>query len=191
MKNFIKINRALAAEKKVFLILCATVLCAGNMFAQAAATDSKTVDCNGDVTITATPKANYHFVKWVNDTTNDEYFTASLTVSNIKAVKSYTAHFALNEAIDPSIVDPDNPTPALDDVINLTPHTDDDCLEFEHWSDIDDPTDPNYAIVPRPFTYKGVAPAFTAVFKTKTYNVTVNTATGDDTEGTVTISLVP
>jgi hypothetical protein len=74
--------------------------------------------------------------------------------------------------------------------LHLNPQTDDECLEFDHWSDITDPTDPYYAVVPRDFEYNGVLPTFTAVFKTKVFNVTVGTATGDETQGEVTISVV-
>ena len=177
--------------KKIIVVLCASLVCAMNVFAQAAS-DSKTVDCNGSVTIKATPVSGYHFVKWV-DAASNEYTDAEMTVSSIKEAKTFTAHFAANDPIDPSIVDPDNPTPNPGDVIQLTPHPADDCQEFWHWSDIaeDDTTNPLYNVSPRPFTYTGEAPTFTAVFRTKTYNVNVNTATGDETQGSVEFVTVP
>ena len=64
----------------------------------------------------------------------------------------------------------------------LTPHTDDDCLEFDQWSDGN--TDN-----PREFVYEGVAPTFVAQFKTKVYTITVNT--DDDTQGSVSVTLLP
>lgn len=183
MKNFIKINRALAAEKRFYVVLCASLVCAVNAFAQAS--DSKEVNCDGSVTITATPKSGFHFVQW-----NDGNTEATRTIANIKEAKTFTATFAADETvIDPSI-DPGVDFPvAHGTTLHLTPHTDDDCLEFDHWSDITDPTDPNYAIVPRDFEYNGVLPTFTAVFKTKVYNVTVTTATGDATQGDVTVTV--
>ena len=183
MKNFIKINRALAAEKRLMIVLCASLVCAMNLFAQA--NDSKDVACDGSVQITATPKAGFHFVQW-----NDGSTDATRTISNIKEAKTFTATFAADETvIDPSI-DPGVDFPvAHGTTLHLTPHTDDDCLEFDHWSDISDPTDPNYAIVPRDFEYNGVLPTFTALFKTKVYNVTVNA--DDATHGDVTVTVIP
>ncbi len=186
MKNFIKINRALAAEKKLFVVLCASLVCAVNAFADATA--STPVDCNGSVTITATPKAGFHFVQWEDDATAP----ATRTISNIKdaTLKNYKAIFAADETdVDPSI-DPGVDFPvAHGTTLHLTPHTDDDCQEFDHWSDIDDPTNPLYAANPRDFEYNGVLPTFTAVFKTKVFNVTVNA--DDATHGDVTVTVLP
>jgi len=167
--------------QKLFVVLCASLVCAVNAFADATA--STPVDCNGSVTITATPKAGFHFVQW-----NDGSTEATRTIANIKEAKSFTATFAADETvIDPSI-DPGTTFPVdHGTVLHLTPTTDDDCLEFDHWSDIDDPNDPNYAIVPRDFEYNGVLPTFTALFKTKVFNVTVTTATGDASQGDVTV----
>ena len=183
MKNFIKINRALVAEKKLTVVLCASLVCAINVMAEA--TDTKPVNCDGSVTITATPKDGFHFVQW-----NDGSTDATRTIDNIKEAKTFTATFAADETvIDPSI-DPGITLPvAHGTVLHLNPTTDDDCLEFEHWSDITDPTDPNYAIVPRDFEYNGVLPTFTAVFKTKIYDVTVNA--DDATHGDVTVTVLP
>ena len=183
MKNFIKINRALVAEKRLMIVLCASLVCAVNAFADATA--STPVDCNGSVTITATPKSGFHFVQW-----NDGSTDATRTIANIKEAKSFTATFAADETtIDPSI-DPGVDFPvAHGTTLHLTPHTDDDCQEFDHWSDITDPTDPNYAIVPRDFKYNGVLPTFTAVFKTKVFNVEVNA--DDATHGDITVTVLP
>ena len=183
MKNFIKINRALAAEKRFYVVLCASLVCAVNAFAQAS--DSKDVACDGSVQITASPKAGFHFVQW-----NDGNTEATRTIANIKEAKTFTATFAADETtIDPSI-DPGVDFPvAHGTTLHLTPHTDDDCQEFDHWSDITDPTDPNYAIVPRDFKYNGVLPTFTAVFKAKVFNVTVNA--DDATHGDVTVTVLP
>lgn len=172
--------------KRFHVVLCASLVCAMNMFAQTPASDSKNVDCGSSVTITATPATGFHFVQWEDDATAP----ATRTISNIKdaTLKNYKAIFASNQAIDPTIDDPNNPDPSLGDILQLTPKTDDDCLEFEHWSDITDPTDPNYAVNPRPFTYEGVAPTFTAVFRTKVY--TVNVSADDNTQGSVSITPV-
>ena len=169
--------------KKLIVVLCASLVCAVNAFAQAS--DSKNVDCNGSVTITATPKAGFHFVQWSDGNTE-----ATRTIANIKEAKTFTATFAADETvIDPSI-DPGVDFPvAHGTVLHLTPHTDDDCLEFDHWSDITDPTNPLYAANPRDFEYNGVLPTFTAVFKTKVYNVTVNA--DDATHGDVTVTVLP
>ena len=167
--------------KKLFVVLCASLVCAMNVLADA--TDSKSVDCNGSVTITATPKSGFHFVQW-----NDGSTEATRTIANIKEAKTFTATFAADETvIDPSIT-PDVPLPQPHGtVLHLTPHTDDDCLEFDHWSDITDPTHPLYAANPRDFEYNGVLPTFTALFKTKTYNVTVNA--DDASHGDVSVTV--
>lgn len=183
MKNFIKINRALAAEKRFYVVLCASLVCAMNVMAEA--TDSKPVNCDGSVTITATPKSGFHFVQW-----NDGNTEATRTIANIKEAKTFTATFAADETVIDSSIDPGVDFPvAHGTTLHLTPHTDDDCLEFDHWSDITDPTDPNYAIVPRDFEYNGVLPTFTAVFKTKVFNVEVNA--DDATHGDVTVTVLP
>lgn len=170
--------------KKLIVVLCASLVCAVNAFA--GATDTKPVDCNGSVTLKAIPKAGYHFVQW-----NDGNTDAERVIASIKEAKTFTATFAADETtIDPSI-DPGTTFPVdHGTVLHLTPHTDDDCLEFDHWSDISDPSNPLYAANPRDFEYNGVLPTFTAIFKTKVFNVTVNTATGDATQGDVTI-IVP
>ena len=169
--------------KKLFVVLCASLVCAVNAFADATA--STPVNCDGSVTITATPKAGFHFVQWSDGNTE-----ATRTIANIKEAKTFTATFAADETtIDPSI-DPGVDFPvAHGTTLHLTPHTDDDCLEFDHWSDITDSTDPNYAIVPRDFEYNGVLPTFTAVFKTIIYNVTVNA--DDANQGDVTVTVLP
>ncbi len=171
--------------KKFYVVLCASLVCAMNMFAQTPASDSKNVDCGSSVTITATPATGFHFVQWEDDATAP----ATRTISNIKdaTLKNYKAIFAANEGIDPSIDDPNNPTPNPGDVLSLVPKTDDDCLVFDHWSDLT-PSDADYAANPRSFTYEGVAPTFTAVFRTKVFTVT---ATADDnTQGSVTVTPV-
>ena len=169
--------------KRFYVVLCASLVCAVNAFAQAS--DSKNVDCDGSVTITATPKAGFHFVQWSDGSTE-----ATRTIANIKEAKTFTATFAADETVvDPSI-DPGVDFPvAHGTTLHLTPHTDDDCLEFDHWSDITDPTDPNYNIVPREFEYNGVLPTFTAVFKTKVFNVTVQADDAD--HGDVTVTVIP
>ena len=174
--------------KRFYVVLCASLVCAMNVFAQATpASDSKNVDCGSSVTITATPLDGYHFVQWEDDATAP----ATRTITNIKdaTLKNYKAIFAADETvIDPSI-DPGVDFPvAHGTTLHLTPHTDDDCQEFVHWSDITDPTDPNYAANPRDFEYNGVLPTFTAVFQTKVFTVT---ATADDnTQGSVSVTPV-
>jgi len=171
--------------KKFYVVLCASLVCAMNLMAQTPASDSKNVNCGSSVTITATPATGFHFVQWEDDATAP----ATRTITNIKdaTLKNYKAIFAANQAIDPSIDDPTNPTPNPGDVLSLVPKTDDDCLVFDHWSDLT-PGDADYAANPRSFTYEGVAPTFTAVFRTKVFTVT---ATADDnTQGSVTVTPV-
>ena len=167
--------------KKLIVVLCASLVCAMNAMAEA--TDTKPVVCDGSVTITATPKAGFHFVQW-----NDGSTEATRTITNIKEAKTFTATFAADETvIDPSINPGVDFPVAHGTTLHLTPHTDDDCKEFDHWSDITDPNDPLYAANPRDFEYNGVLPTFTAVFKDKVFNVTVN---ADDAEhGDVTVTV--
>lgn len=169
--------------KKSILVLCAAMMCAANVFAQSAS-ENTNVNCGSAVTITATPAAGYHFIKWTKGGADFAGNTAkSLTVNNIKGDSTYVAHFAANvydfgEGVTIS------PTPFdVGDEITLTATPTDDCLEFDKWSDGN--TDN-----PRTITYDGTAP-FTVVYKTKVYNVVVNTETGDATQGTVTVSIVP
>lgn len=175
--------------KRLMIVLCASLVCAVNAFADATA--STPVDCNGSVTITATPKAGFHFVQW-NDGNTDN----PRTITNVKAVATYIATFAADETDmgDDIVVEDQNGDPVVWPVthgttIYLSAQTD-DCHNF-HWSDITDSSDPNYAKNPRPFVYEGVAPDFTAVMDIIIYNVTVNTATGDATQGGVTITVLP
>lgn len=185
MKNFIKINRALAAEKKLFVVLCASLVCAMSAFAE-----SRNVECGKKVTITATPKAGYHFVQWSDGDKN-----ATRTIDKLTQAVSLTATFAADETTIPEnieVVDV-NGDPVVLPVAHSTTlyykaENADDCQQFVHWSDITDPTDPNYAINPRPFVYDGLLPTFTPVFETIIYNVTVNA--DDATHGDVTVTIV-
>ena len=172
--------------KKLFVVLCASLVCAMNMFAQTPSSDSKNVDCGISVTITATPATGFHFVQWEDDATAP----ATRTISNIKdaTLKNYKAIFAADETdmgSDVVIEDEDgNPiawpvTHGTTIKLHATPS--DDCQEFEKWSD--DNTDN-----PRIIVYNGVLPTFTAVFQTKVFTVT---ATADDnTQGSVTVTPV-
>ena len=170
--------------KTKLTIFVSMLLMASGALAESSANTA--IDCGRSVTITATPKEGFHFVQW-----SDGSLDATRTITDIKEPMNFTATFAADETIiDPSI-DPGVDFPvAHGTTLHLNPQTDDECLEFDHWSDITDPTDPNYAVVPRDVEYNGVLPTFTAVFKTKVFNVTVGTATGDETQGEVTISVV-
>ena len=172
--------------KRFYVVLCASLVCAMNVMAESTANTD--VNCGQSVTINASTKAGFHLVQWEDDATAP----ATRTISNIKDVtlKNYKAIFAADETVvDPSI-DPGVDFPvAHGTTLHLTPHTDDDCLEFVHWSDITDPTDPNYAANPRDFEYYGVLPTFTAVFQTKVFNVTVNA--DDAAHGDVTVTVLP
>lgn len=181
--------------KKLIVVLCASLVCAMNLFAQA--NDSKDVACDGSVQITASPKAGFHFVKW---TKGDEDFTgndaATIQIDNIKAIATYTAHFAADETTIPEdvVVVDVNGDPVVLPVAHSTTlyykaENADDCQRFVRWSDINDPTDPNYAINPRPFVYTGVLPTFTPVFETIIYNVTVQA--DDAAHGDVTVTVLP
>ena len=161
------------------MILCAAVAFAASAMAQTAS-DNRTVDCGSSVTITATPAAGYHFVKWV-DGAGIEYTTATLSVPNIKEAKNYTAHFAANEVNFGDGVDIDVPNPNVGDPITLTATPTDDCYQFKEWSDHNTEN-------PRTITYTGTVP-FTAVYEIKTYQVNVTTSTGNTTQGTVTITM--
>ena len=167
--------------KRFYVVLCASLVCAMNVMAQAAS-DSKNVDCNGSVTIKATPAAGFHFVKWVDGATGTEYTTASLNVSNIKEAKNYTAHFAANEVDFGEGVTMDPTVPVPGESLTLTATPTDDCKQFKEWSD-------HVTDNPRTITYDGTAP-FYAVYEIKTYQVNVGTATGNATQGTVEI-IVP
>lgn len=187
MKNFI--YRAFTAKKNQILVLCASLVCAVNAFAQA--NESKDVACDGSVQITATPKAGFHFVQW-----NDGNTDATRTIANIKEAKIFTATFAADETTIPEdvVVVDVNGDPVVLPVAHSTTlyykaENADDCQRFVHWSDINDPNDPNYAINPRPFVYNGVLPTFTPVFETIIYNVTVNA--DDATHGDVTVTVIP
>ena len=166
--------------KKFYVVLCASLVCAMNLMAQAAS-DNKTVDCDGSVTIKATPAENYHFVKWV-DGAGTEYTTASLTISNIKEAKNYTAHFAANESDFGEHVTLSTPNPNVGDELTLTAATNVECYTFTGWDDGDNTN-------PRTIIYDGTAP-FKSTYEIKTYQVNVGTATGNVTQGTVEI-IVP
>lgn len=175
--------------KKLIVVLCASLVCAVNAFADATA--STPVNCDGSVTITATPKAGFHFVQW-----NDGNTDATRTIANIKEAKTFTATFAADETTIPEnieVVDV-NGDPVVLPVAHSTTlyykaEKADDCQQFVHWSDITDPTDPNYAINPRPFVYDGLLPTFTPVFETIIYNVTVQA--DDAAHGDVTVTVIP
>lgn len=160
--------------KKVFVMLCAAVVCAASAFAQSA-NESTNVNCAGSVQITATPATGYHFVQWQDGNTENPR-----TISNIKEAKNFIATFAANEVNFGDGVGIDIPNPNVGDNITLTATPTDDCLEFDKWSD-------GVKTNPRSITYTGTVP-FTAVYKTKVFNVNVTTSTGDATRGTVTVT---
>ena len=170
------------------MILCAGLLAAASTMAQTPASDSKDVDCGQSVTIKATPKDGFHFVQWEDGDLNAE---RTFTVDATTLVLSFKAIFAADETLedfDESITtDAIFPVP-YGETIQIFPVNDDDCKVFAHWSDIDDPEDPEYAIVPRDFIYQGAAPTFKAVFELKTFNVEVTT--DDDTMGEVEVTIV-
>ena len=175
--------------KRLMIVLCASLVCAMNVKAEA--TDSKPVNCDGSVTITATPKTGFHFVQW-----NDGNTEATRTIANIKEAKIFTATFAADETTIPEdvVVVDVNGDPVVLPVAHSTTlyykaENADDCQRFVHWSDINDPNDPNYAINPRPFVYNGILPTFTPVFETKVFNVEVNA--DDATHGDVTVTVLP
>ena len=175
--------------QRFYVVLCASLVCAMNVMAEA--TDSKPVNCDGSVIITATPKSGFHFVQW-----NDGSTEASRTIANIKEAKIFTATFAADETTIPEnieVVDV-NGDPVVLPVAHSTTlyykaENADDCQRFVHWSDINDPNDPNYAINPRPFVYDGLLPTFTPVFETIIYNVTVQA--DDAAHGDVTVTVLP
>lgn len=173
--------------KKVMIICAAVVFAASAMAVTPLNVSLNNVECGSTVTIKATPKTGFHFVKWEDDETAPAERT--ITTIDDATLKNYKAIFAADETVvDPSI-DPGVDFPvAHGTTLHLTPHTDDDCEEFVHWSDITDPNDPNYAANPRDFEYNGVLPTFTAVFRTKTY--TVNATAEDDTQGEIEITVV-
>ena len=160
---------------KRLMILCAAVAFAASAMAQAAS-DSKNVDCGSSVTITATPAAGYHFVKWTKG--SEEFTTNPLQVTNIKEAKTYVAHFAANEVDFGTdvTVSPANPEPGQPVTLTATPS--DDCQEFVRWSDGN--TDN-----PRTFTYDGTVP-FTAEYQIKKYQV--NVSADDAAHGSVVIT---
>lgn len=177
--------------KRFYVVLCASLVCALNVQAQLVPTANTDVDCDGSVQITATPAANYHFVQW-NDGNTDN----PRTITNVKAVATYVATFAADETDmgQDIVAEDENGNPIAWPVTHGTTiylSVDvDDCHTF-HWSDITDPTHPDYSANPRAFEYYGVAPEFTAVLTLIQYNVTVNTATGDATQGGVSITTIP
>ena len=175
---------------KKLMILCATFLCAMTAMAQTPlATQTESVDCKGSVQITATPADGYHFIKWV-DAASTEYTDATMTVATIQEAKTYTAFFALDETVVDESIDPQVPLPQPHGtVLQIIPKTDDDCLEFDHWSDLSE-TDAGYNVTPRDFEYNGIAPTFKAIFKTKTYNIEVKTEKGTTTEGSVSVTVL-
>ena len=170
---------------KNFMIICAAVVFAASAMAATPATASlDDVNCGSAVKITATPETGFHFVQWEDGNTENPRTISDI---NDETPKNYKAIFAANQAIDPSIDDPNNPTPNPGDLLSLVPKTNDECLEFDHWSDLA-PGDADYAANPRSFTYEGVAPTFSAVWKTKVFSVSVSA--DDNTQGSVTIAPV-
>ena len=72
---------------KKFFTLAATLICAATMMAQT----QLEADCGDQVTITATPKTGYHFVRWNDNNTE--------AVRQVEATgnATYRAYFAINQ----------------------------------------------------------------------------------------------
>lgn len=167
---------------KKLLICCAGLLVALGVAAQTAKTTSETVDCGSGVTITATPKAGFHFVKWINLVTSAEITDGvnTLTLSNINEVQNYKAVFAVNvvDFGEGVTVVPANPNVGEQVTLTVNAESVDVCFQFKQWSDGN--TDS-----PRVITYTGTE-TFKAEYELKHFQV--NITVDDESQGTITIA---
>ena len=167
---------------KKLLIFCAGLLVALSAAGQTEKTTSETVDCGSGVTITATPKSGYHFVKWINLTTSEDVNVGdnTLTLDDIREAKNYKAVFAANviDFGEGVTVVPANPN--VGDEVTLTAESLDDCYEFAQWSD-------GVTGNVRTFTYTGTE-TFQAEYQIKHFQV--NITVEDEEQGTITIAAV-
>ena len=167
---------------KKLLIFCAGLLIALSAAGQTPKTTSEDVDCGSGVTITATPKAGYHFVKWINLATNEEITEGGnqLTLSNITEVQNYKAVFAANvvDFGEGVTVVPANPVVGEQVTLMVDAESVDACYQFKQWSDGN--TDS-----PRIITYTGTE-TFKVEYELKHFQV--NITVDDESQGTITIA---
>lgn len=165
---------------KKLLIFCAGLLIALSAAGQTPKTTTENVDCGSGVTITATPKDGYHFVKWINLATSEEITDGvnTLTLSNITEAQNYKAVFAANvvDFGEGVTVVPANPN--VGEQVTLTAESLDDCYEFAQWSD-------GVTGNVRTFTYTGTE-TFKAEYQIKHFQV--NITVDDESQGTITIA---
>jgi len=167
---------------KKLLIFCAGLLIALSAAGQTPKTTTENVDCGSGVTITATPKDGYHFVKWINLATSEEITDGvnTLTLSNITEAQNYKAVFAANvvDFGEGVTVVPANPN--VGEQVTLTAESLDDCYEFAQWSD---GVTGNVRVI----TYTGTE-TFKAEYQIKHFQV--NITVDDESQGTITIAAV-
>jgi len=165
---------------KKLLIFCAGLLIALSAAGQTPKTTTENVDCGSGVTITATPKDGYHFVKWINLATSEEITDGvnTLTLSNITEAQNYKAVFAANvvDFGEGVTVVPANPN--VGEQVTLTAESLDDCYEFAQWSD---GVTGNVRVI----TYTGTE-TFKAEYQIKHFQV--NITVDDESQGTITIA---
>ena len=168
-------NKIHTKKMKKLLIFCVGLLTAASAMSQTPQEVKKEVDCGKSVTIKATAKPGYRFVKWDDDNTENPR-----TISDIKEAKNYKAIFAMNNVDFGEGVTLDPAIPVVGQPLKLTAKSLDDCEEFDQWSDGN--TDN-----PRTITYTGEE-TFKVGYKIKKFFV--NVTSDDETYGTVEVSVV-
>jgi uncharacterized repeat protein (TIGR02543 family) len=162
-------------KKLTVMLLALGLFCAGHA-------EEKTIDCGSTVTITATAKEGYHFVKWSDENTDNPR-----TFSNVQEALTLTAYFTKEYVLTFSASEGgsvDKTTATLDEgnEITVTATATDDCYVFEKWSD-------GNTSNPRVFKANSslTQTSYQAISKLKTFNF--NITPQDAAMGTVTITV--
>ena len=159
--------------------------------AQTPATDSKSVDCDGSVTITASPAEGYEFVRWEDGNTDNPR-----TITHIRADQTYKAIFkAMTYTFNPAtdlaegVTIVEGMTVTYGQTITVVApdiNPSDNCEQFAKWSD--DVTDKSRTFVVSSATIAQIK-ALTVIYQPIVYSVTVNA--DDASQGSVSVNVLP
>ena len=165
--------------RKIFSLVLAFAAATTMAFAA-----QQTVPCGDQVTIKATPKTHYYFVRWSDNNTN-----ATRTVT-VNEAMSLTAIFAAENSYTLTLTVNDNSVGKVDiisgaaaayyqgDEVTIKATATDGCWQFLYWAD-----DHNNTDATRTITFGTANLSYQAVFGQLEYNFTIQA--NDDAMGTV------
>lgn len=156
--------------KRVFFFMAMALM---SMVTMAQATSPlviSDIDCDGNVTVTATPQKKFHFEKWQLTSDQSQVSTANpWTISNIKADAEYDAIFAGNAMVT-VMVEGKDATPVAAVTVAYITEDANNKTQFVVDNQGDDVT--MYAVADECYTFKGWRVGSATTLETGTWNTT-------------------